>query len=82
MDSQYSEYKPPSYPVVAFLVRHGILLSILAGVLPILAGVYFMLSAGSVIALCAGVAGGFFAGGLMLSYIEVLRIVSDTLIPK
>jgi hypothetical protein len=82
MDSQYSEYKPPSYPVVAFLVRHGVLLSTIIGVLPVLAGVYFMQSAGSAIALCAGVIGGVVAGGLMLSYIEVLRIVSDTLIPK
>lgn len=72
----------PSYPVVQFLVARGSQLSWGLSVMVLLlfaaAGLYtstyWLIAAGAVISiLCLG---------LLLSYVEVLRIIADTLIPK
>ncbi len=76
------DYAPPTYPVVQFLVARGkplsialsaavLLLALLAGVTT---GAWWLVPVG---AIAAGV-----LLGLLLSYVEVLRIIADTLIPK
>ena len=72
----------PTYPALGFLVRHGRALAGLIALLPI-AG-----------ALCAVATGGplwLIAGGLVLApilllfvltYVEMARVISDTMIPR
>lgn len=77
-----TEFKTPTYPVVTFLVAHGascsVVLSVLVGIICSAIG----WSAGLPWLIPVGI--GFAAALLvvLLSYIEVLRIISDTLLPK
>ena len=77
-----SEYKIPTYPVVGFLVRHGILLSIVIGILPILGAGGLVAAGWTAWVLAAGAGASVVLGTLLVSYVEVLRVISDTLMPK
>lgn len=72
----------PAYPVVTFLTRHGGQLAVLVGVAPVLA---------ALLAVWTGchpgwIGVGAVAGGLLWlfvqSYVEVLRILADALMPR
>lgn len=77
-----NEYKIPTYPVVGFLVRHGIVLSILLGILPLVAAGALVASGWAVWVLAVGAGASVVLATLLVSYIEVLRVISDTLMPK
>jgi len=72
----------PTYPVVNFLVRNGMILSILISVLPILATLYLALAGWSPLMLVVGIGAAVVVGILLASYVEVLRIIADTLMPR
>ena len=72
----------PTYPVVNFLVRNGMILSILISVLPILATIYLALAGWSPLMLVVGIGAAVVVGILLASYVEVLRIIADTLMPR
>jgi len=72
----------PTYPVVNFLVRNGMILSILISVLPILAALYLALAGWSPLMLVVGIGAAVVVGILLASYVEVLRIIADTLMPR
>ncbi len=76
------DFKPPTYPVVQFLVTHGKNLSIVLSALVFLVGLSLGLSTGALWLIPVGLMISGVVLGLMLSYIEVLRIIADTLIPK
>lgn len=72
----------PTYPVVQFLVARGKVVSQVLSLLVFLASIAWALSGGSV---WVAVGGAIVSGvllGLLLSYVEVLRIIADTLLPK
>lgn len=77
-----NEYKVPTYPVVSFLVAHGLILSALIGALPVAAGIYLALTGWPLSVAAAGLGAGIVLAGLLASYVEVLRIIADTLMPK
>ncbi|MFG1343521.1 hypothetical protein V5F59_01380 [Xanthobacter autotrophicus DSM 431] len=77
-----NEYKIPTYPVVGFLVRHGILLSLVLGVVPLLAAAGLVASGWALWVLVPGAGASVVLATLLISYIEVLRVISDTLMPK
>lgn len=77
-----TEYKIPTYPVVGFLVRHGIVLSIFLSILPLVAAGALVASGGAAWMLAVGAGGSVVLATLLVSYIEVLRVISDTLMPK
>lgn len=79
---QYEEYKVPTYPVVQFLVRRGLVLAGLLGLMPLLVGLYLTIVGGGWIPVSVGLVAGVLLGGLLISYVEVLKIIADTLIPK
>ncbi len=70
------------YPTVNFILRHGTMLAIgLAALVPL--GALAMIFAGwSWLILPVGFVLGFVAFGLLMSYVEIIRIISDTLLPK
>lgn len=70
------------YPAVRLLRRHGNWIAIAFGLLPVLAGVWAMLALGSIAALLAGLAIGAAAGFLMRSFVELVRIIADMLLPR
>ncbi len=70
------------YPIVTFLVKHGKSLAYLLSAL-VLAGVIGLgVAAGTFSLIPVAVIGSLVLLGLLLSYVEVLRIIADTLIPK
>lgn len=71
-----------NYPTVGFILRHGKLLAIvLAALLPLGAAVLLM-QGWTWIVLPAGVLLGVVAFGLLMSYVEIIRIIADTLLPR
>lgn len=76
------DLKLPSYPVVTFLVARGGIVAMLAGLLPLAAAAWIVAAGGSP----AFIAGGLVAGGavwlFVRSYVEVLRILADALMPR
>jgi uncharacterized membrane protein YraQ (UPF0718 family) len=78
----FEEYKVPTYPVVQFLVSRGKLVSLLLAALLPLAGIALAFCGWGVWPVIGGVVGGLVLGAVLLSYIEVLQIIADTLIPK
>lgn len=76
------DFNPPIYPVVQFLVARGRSLSIALSALVFLSTVGLSLSTGVHWLIPAGLVVACVLLGLLLSYIEVLQIIADTLIPK
>ena len=74
--------KIPTYPVVNFLVVNGMILSILISVLLIMAAFYLALTGWSPLVVIVGIGAAVVIGGLLASYVEVLRIIADTLMPR
>ena len=77
-----NEYKIPTYPVVGFLVRHGIVLSIVLGILPLIAAGGLVAAGWAAWMLALGLGASVVLATLLVSYIEVLRVISDTFMPK
>lgn len=71
-----------AYPTIAFIVRWGGPLAVaVAACLPL--GALVLVAKGwSPLVLVAGAVAGLVAWALLRSYVEVLRVISDTLIPK
>lgn len=72
----------PSYPVIEFLVARGKTVSSVLCLLVLLACLFVAFTSGSAWVAVAGVAGAGVLHVLLLSYVEVLRIIADTLLPK
>ncbi|MGE0416662.1 MAG: hypothetical protein AB7O80_07645 [Acetobacteraceae bacterium] len=70
------------YPAVRLIRRHGNWLALGIGILPLLAGLWASLALGSVAWLVGGVATGVVVGFLMRSYVELVRIIADMLLPR
>jgi hypothetical protein len=74
--------QPPAYPAVRFLVTKGDFLAVLVGLVPLGLGLW-ALSAGYPWPLALlGAAAGAVLWLVLRSYVEVLRILSDTLMPR
>lgn len=71
-----------NYPVVSIILAYGKLLAAgLAALLPI--GTLLMtLGGGNWLLVPAGIVLGIVVYGLLLSYVEIIRIIADTLLPK
>lgn len=76
------DYRVPTYPVVTFLVARGMTLALLLGLAPLAAAAVLALLGWSPLVLAGGLVASVVLGGLLVSYVEVLRIIADTLMPK
>jgi hypothetical protein len=71
-----------NYPTIALILKWGEPLSaVLAALLP-LGALLLVLQGASWLVLVAGIVAGAVAYGLLRSYVEVLRVIADTLIPR
>ncbi len=75
-------YRAPSYPLVSFLVRHGVRCAILVGLLPLVAAAALTIAGWSAVVLGVAIVVSVVLTVLLLSYVEVLRIIADTLMPR
>lgn len=70
------------YPTVNLILRHGKWLAVaLAAVVP-LAALALVLNGWGWWLLPSGLLLGLVLFGLLMSYVEIIRIISDTLLPK
>ena len=70
------------YPTLNLIVRHGEALAAASGLLPLLGAIAaFVLGTHWVVVVAGAVAGGFLYL-LMRSYVELVRVMADMLIPQ
>lgn len=70
------------YPVLRFLERHGGWLSIVVALAPLAAGIIAMVLGGSPWWVLAGAATAAVLFLVARSYIELIRLMTDMLLPK
>jgi hypothetical protein len=71
-----------AYPVVRLLVRFGNALAIAVGAVIAVAGVWAAAAGFGWAWALAGVLVGAFGGLMMRSYVEVVRLIADMLLPR
>lgn len=76
------QFSPPAYPVVQFIVARGKSFAYALAFLVLLGCVAGGVSLNQLWLIPAGFAGSAVLLVLLLSYVEVLRIIADTLLPK
>ena len=72
----------PNYPIINFLVRHGHPFAIGVALLPALAGMWTFFTGASWLYGAGGIAAGAVVYVLMKSYVEMVAIIADMLLPK
>ncbi len=72
----------PTYPALGFLVKHGKWLALLIAALPVLGGIAAVATGGSVLLLVAGVVVAPILLLFLMTYVEMARVISDTMIPR
>lgn len=80
MDNRSSPPEP--YPVVRFIVSHKRMLPILITLLVLIGGTWGAVQLSSIALFLATLGGSVILLGILLSYVEILSIIADTLIPK
>jgi hypothetical protein len=70
------------YPAINFLLRYGDAFAIAVALLPALAGISLALYMLNWLVLAAGLVGSLVLGVIMKSYIELVRVIADMLMPK
>lgn len=72
----------PTYPTLHFLVRYGDWVAAAVALAPALGGVLAWAAGMSVAFAAAGILGGAFLYLIMRSYVELVRVIVDMLLPK
>jgi hypothetical protein len=72
----------PTYPALNFLVRYGDWVAIVVGVVPVLAGGIASGMGMSIMFGIAGLVAGAFLYLMMRSFVELVRVIVDMLLPK
>jgi len=72
----------PSYATLHFLVRRGAQVAMVFGLLPVMAGIAASLGGMSPLLIVAGLVAGAALYLIMCSYVELVRVIVDMLLPK
>jgi hypothetical protein len=75
-------YQEPTYPTVRFILRHRQMIVGVAALLPLAGALLLTLPDFRWTVLAAAVVAGAISGFLLQSYVEIIRIISDTLLPR
>jgi len=70
------------YPMLGFIVRWGKLIASLLALAVATAGLWCAWSGGHAIWAVAGIGGAAVGYGLALSYVELVKLITDMLVPK
>lgn len=71
-----------TYPVLHLMVSHGHGLAIAVAITTLAFGIGLWLAGASIVFLIGGIVGGAFMYLLMKSYVELVRVIVDMLLPK
>lgn len=72
----------PTYRALHFLVLHGGWVAVVVAVATLALGIGLWVTGGSIWFLVGGVFGGAFMYLIMRSYVELVRVIVDMLLPK
>ena len=72
----------PTYSTLHFLVRHGDWVAVIVALAPVVAGLLAWATGLSPVYAVAGILGGVFLYLIMRSYVELVRVIVDMLLPK
>jgi hypothetical protein len=75
-------YQEPTYPTVRFIVRYQRIIVSVAALLPIVAVLAFTLPDFHWNVILAAVVAGAVVGFFVQSYVEIVRVIADTLLPR
>jgi hypothetical protein len=75
-------YQEPNYPAVRFILRYQRIIVGVAAVLPIVGVLAFTLPIFHWNMILAAIVAGAVAGFFVQSYVEIIRIIADTLLPR
>jgi hypothetical protein len=76
------KYTPPRYLMLSFISARGASVSIVLCALAGIWGLAWATASGSWTLAVAVVIGAALVSGLLLSYVEIVRIILDTLVPR
>ena len=76
------ETEKDPYWMLHFIVKHGDWIAMVAGALPLLASVAALVCGAPLWSLAIGAVGTAFLFMLMRSFIELVRVIVDMLLPK
>ncbi len=76
------EAPPSPYWMLQFIVKHGDWIAMATGALPLLASIAGVLVGSPMWALAVGAVGSAFLFLLMRSFVELVRVIVDMLLPK
>ena len=84
MSDEYGAIPDPdkAYPVVRLLVKHGSILSIAVAAVLAIAGIWAALAGFGWAWAPTGILAGAFGGLIMRSYVELVRLITDMLLPR
>lgn len=74
--------QPPSYPAIRFLVTRGDLLAAVAALAPVCLGLWALAVGFAWPWMALALGAGALLWLVLRSYVEVLRILADTLMPR
>lgn len=77
-----SEHAIPTYPVTRFIVKNGKAIAAVLALAILGLALYAFLAGAGVVALGVGIGVAVLAVGVVLSYVEVLSIIAETLMPR
>jgi hypothetical protein len=77
-----AEYVPPRYPVLTFIAARGMALAVAFGALALAGGLLIAWLAGLWLLVPVAIVIAAIAYVLFASYVELARIVIDTLVPR
>ena len=77
-----SEIEKSPYWMLHFIVKHGDWIAMLAGALPLLASMAGVIAGLPIWSLAVGAVGSAFLFMLMRSFVELVRVMVDMLLPK
>jgi len=77
-----SESPLPTYPVLRFILARGSGIAWFSGLATASLGLYGALITGLWVLLAIGVGAGFLVGLLLSAFVELVRIIFDTLVPR
>ena len=75
-------FAKPRYPALDLLVRHGDSIAVVIALVPVVAGVSAALAGMPLWVALLGLGGGAFSYLLLRSYVEIVRVLVDTLLPR
>ena len=84
MSDEYGAMPDPdkAYPIVRLLVKYGNALAIAVGAVLAIAGIWAALAGFGWAWAPVGAMTGAFAGLMLRSYVEVVRLIADMLLPR